>query len=76
MPYIQERDPDHAGKWRIRDTATGDIKGSDMTQDAATRQFQALEEIERGRSGDVGGWAGPAETRGPGYGDPAERRGV
>jgi hypothetical protein len=62
MPYIQERDPDHAGKWRIRDTATGDIK--------------ALEEIERGRSGDVGGWAGPAETRGPGYGDPAERRGV
>lgn len=50
MPYKVEPDPDHEGAYRVRNTETGDVKGSGMTEDDAVRQFRLLEGIEHGWS--------------------------
>jgi hypothetical protein len=69
VPYKVEPDPDHQGKFRVRNTETGGIKGSNMSKDAAQKQFRLLEGVEHGwtptnRDAGTAPLAGLTENRG------------
>ena len=46
MPYLVEPDPGHSGRFRVRNTENGDIKGSGQDKTAATKQWRLLEAVE------------------------------